>query len=241
MKGRKILVTGGSGLLGSELKKLLPDAVFPSHEEFDVTRPEHCRHFCEALGIEQILHAAAVISPPLIEQVPRLALEANILGTAFLTHICFLLGIRMIYVSTDYVFNGKLGLYSEDDSVHPVNKYAWSKLGGECAVRMLDDSLIVRASFGPEIFPYDKAVVDQWTSREPVGIIAKKIVQLLDFSDLKGVIHLGGRRQTVYEYARPLAKGRELGELRRAEMGVEVPRDTSLSTAKYAELTKEIE
>ena len=87
------------------------------------------------------------------------------------------------------------GGYREEDELHPVNKYAWSKLGGECAVRLYDRSLIVRTSFGPDVFPYERAFVDQWTSRESVSVVARKLVELVD-SERTGVVHVGGPRRT---------------------------------------------
>ncbi len=88
-------------------------------------------------------------------------------------------GLQLVYISTDYIFKGDRGLYSETDAVYPSNKYAWSKPGGECAMRLYDKALIIRTSFGPNTFPYEKAFVDQWTSRESVSVIARKINALL--------------------------------------------------------------
>jgi dTDP-4-dehydrorhamnose reductase len=141
-------------------------------------------------------------------------------------------GSRLIYISTDYVFNGEKGDYRETDPVYPVNKYAWSKLGGECAVRMYDKSLIIRTSFGPNIFPYQKAFVDQWTSRESVSAIARKIVALIN-RDITGVIHVGGTRKTVYEYAKGLDESKEIGKLSIKDISFNVPVDTSLNCEKY--------
>ena len=117
----------------------------------------------------------------------------------------------------------------------PVNKYAWSKLGGECAVRLYDKSLVIRTTFGPDVFPYEKAFVDQWTSREGVSIIARKISELID-KDLLGVIHVCGERETVFDYAKGLDESRDIGELSVNDVDFDVPRDTSLNCAKYNEL-----
>src|SRR5690606_22152297 len=96
------------------------------------------------------------------EKDPLNGIETNIIGTANVVKLCMKHSLRLIYISTDYVFSGDKGDYKENEPVHPVNKYAWSKLGGECAVRMYDKALIVRTSFGANVFPYDKAFVDQW-------------------------------------------------------------------------------
>lgn len=229
-----ILITGGSGLLGTALRKLLPDALYPSSAEFDVTRPDTMNAYAEGRELAAVLHAAAFTSPPKIEQDPMRAVAVNIVGTANVVGFCAARGVRLVYVCTDYVFRGDAGGYREDDPVFPVNRYAWSKLGGECAVRMYANSLVVRTTFGPEPFPYEKAFVDQWTSREVVSVVAAKLVPLLD-SDCTGTLHVGGPRRTVYEYALSAARGRPVGELSVDEVSFSVPRDTSLDCSAYRE------
>ena len=231
----KIIFTGGSGLLGSEFKKILPNVRYPSSKEFNVTDYLQMRNYIEENGAELIIHAAAFTSPPLIDKNPTKALDVNIIGTSNIVKLCIEFDARLIYISTDYVFNGDKGNYKETDPVLPVNKYAWSKLGGECAARLYDRALIVRTSFGPNTFPYEKAFVDQWTSRESVSTIAQKIARLID-EDISGVIHVGGRRKTVLEYARSLQNDKEVGELSRDNVSFEVPVDTSLDCSRYNEL-----
>ena len=122
----------------------------------------------------------------------------------------------------------------------PVNKYAWSKLGGECAARLYDKSLVIRTTFGPDVFPYEKAFVDQWTSRESVSVIAKKIAGLIDQEYLYGVIHVGGDRRTVYEYAKSLNENMDIGELSVNDVNFRVPKDTSLDCTKYESIFLEV-
>jgi len=105
-------------------------------------------------------------------------------------------------------------------------------------VRMYDKSLIIRTTFGPNVFPYPKAFVDQWTSRESVSVIAKKIAKLLD-KDITGAIHIGGKRKTVYEYAKSLDAAKNIGEISITDVNFAVPRDTSLSCEKYNEIIRE--
>ncbi|MCK4787028.1 MAG: NAD(P)-dependent oxidoreductase, partial [Desulfobacteraceae bacterium] len=212
MDKSKIIFTGGSGLLGSEFRKILPDIKYPSSKEFDVTKFDQMNEYARSSGCELVIHAAAFTSPPLIEKNPLKAIEVNIIGTSNVVRLCIEFDARLIYISTDYVFKGDKGNYKETAPVLPVNKYAWSKLGGECAVRMYDKSLIVRTSFGPNVFPYDKAFVDQWTSRESVLVIAEKISKLIE-KDITGVIHVGSKRKTVFEYAKSLDKTRDIGKL----------------------------
>lgn len=230
-----LLVTGGSGLLGRNLKPLLPGAWFPTRDEFNITDPASMRKYVEGKSIGTVFHGAAFTSPPKINENPGLALESNIVGTALVVQLCREIGAKLVYVSTDYVFAGSKGNYKEDDEVLPANKYAWSKLGGECAVRMYDNSLILRTSFGEMVFPYEKAFVDQWTSRLRVDQVAQKMVKAID-SDVKGVLHLGGIRQTVFDYARSVSPDKKIGELSLKDVTFVAPRDTSLDTTRYQTL-----
>ena len=234
-----ILYTGAGGLLGRELRKYLPRAHFPTHAEFDVTNFEAMDAFAEALvaanpsaPLRTIVHGAAFTSPPKVDQDPVKGLDTNIVGTANVVRLAHKYRLKLLYISTDYVFRGDRGNYSEADPVDPVNKYAWSKLGGECAVRMYDDSLIIRTSFGPNDFPYPKAFDDQYTSRESVGVFARKLVGILG-SEVKGVLHVGGPRRSVYEYAQSLDPSKDIGRLSIKNVSFAVPVDTSLDTSKY--------
>jgi len=231
----KVILTGGSGLLGSEFRKILPNIRYPSSKEFNITNYNQMREYVELNDCKLIVHAAAFTSPPLVDKDPLKALEVNIIGTSNVVKLCMEFDARLIYISSDYVFRGDRGNYKEDDLVYPVNKYAWSKLGGECAVRMYNKSLIIRTTFGPNIFPYDKAFVDQWTSRESVSLIAKRISKLLD-KNITGCIHVGGKRKTVFEYAKGLDETRDIGKLSINDVPFDVPVDTSLNCDKYSEL-----
>lgn len=230
-----ILFTGGNGLLGSEFKKIRPDIDYVDIEDFNVMNYDQMKSRVEGKDYRLILHAAAFTSPPRIDKNPLEAIQVNILGTANIVKLCFEFDFKIIYISTDYVFKGDQGNYKETDPVYPVNKYAWSKLGGECAVRLYDKALIIRTTFSPNLFPFEKAFIDQWTSRENVSIIARKINALLDL-DITGVIHVGGKRKTVYEFAKSLDENREIGKLSIHGVNFTVPVDTTLNCDKYDKL-----
>ena len=238
MDSSKILFTGGSGLLGSEFRKILPDIDYPSSSVFNVTNYAQMKSYIESKGFELIVHAAAFTSPPQIDKDPGKAVDVNIIGTCNVVKLCMEFDVRLIYICTDYVFRGDRGNYKEDDAVYPVNKYAWSKLGGECAVRLYDKSLIIRTTFGPNFFPYEKAFIDQWTSRESVSVIALKISKLID-KDITGVLHVGGGRRTVFEFAKSLDETRDIKELSIGDVNFVVPVDTSLDCDRYSEVVKD--
>jgi len=238
IKEEEILVTGGSGLLGRELHKLISRANYPSHRNFDVNDFPQIEQYLNKCRIKILIHLAAITSPPTVDEIPLGAMYTNITGTTKIVDLCATFNTKLIYISTDYVFSGLDGNYNEYSPINPVNKYAWSKLGGECAVRMYDNSLIIRTSFGPNKFPYEKAFTDQWTSRQSVSIIARKIVRIIkEKPDLTGIIHIGGDRKTVYEYARESKP--DVGRLKRADVDFKVPRDTSLDCSKYKALFEE--
>ncbi len=235
----QVLLTGGKGLLGFELRKLEPGLLSTDLEDFDVTNPDQMSDYLAGYNVTTILHAAAFTSPPKIDADPVKALQANIIGTANVATLCIEHQLRMVYISTDYVFQGDRGNYREHDELLPQNRYAWSKLGGECAVRMHPDSLIIRTSFCEPVFPYPKAFIDQYTSRDSVTVIAPLILKLALFPELTGTIHVGTKRKSVIELAWKLGRT-DVGELRRDEMSFEVPFDTSFDLSKLEEiLTKE--
>ena len=227
-----ILITGAAGKLGATLGKSLPNAIAGTRANFDITNAAMMHDFFEKnTSIDTVVHCAALVSPPKVNEHIADAIQANIIGTALLSIACYKRNIRLVYISTDYVFAGEKGMYKEGDELLPQNKYAWSKLGGECAVQMLDNYVIIRLSFGPDIFPYKAAFTDQFTSRESASAIAKKIKNIV-VSDFKGVIHIGGTRKSVYEYA--LSLGAEnIDKISIKDMSVKMPTDTSLDCSLY--------
>lgn len=231
------VITGGSGLLGTALRRLLPDALYPTSAEFDVRRAASIDTWLDNRPVRTIIHAAAFTSPPKVDQDPIRAIATNIVGTANLATWCLQHGAMLVYISTDYVFKGDKGMYREDDALWPVNKYAWSKLGGECAVRMVPEHLIIRTSFGPDVFPYPKAFVDQWTSRQSVSETAAQMVALVQ-RGARGTVHVGGPRRTVMEYAKSLDPTKVIEPLSLQDVAFVAPVDTSLDTTRFRELVQ---
>lgn len=229
---RSILITGGAGKLGSALASSMEGAHIGTRQNFDFTDVEMMTNFLDSNSeINTIVHCGAMVSPPKVNEHIDKAIKDNILGTALLSSLCFQKNIRLVYISTDYVFSGEKGNYTEEDELLPQNKYAWSKLGGECAVQMLNNFVIIRMSFGPDIFPYKAAFVDQYTSRETATEIVKKIKAIV-LSSFKGVIHIGGSRKSVYEYALSIGST-NIDQISIKDMNVKMPKDTSLNTDLY--------
>ena len=232
MPHKHTLITGGSGLLGSELKKLISGSIAPAHQELDINRERDLMDFCYTHRPQYFIHCAALRQDK--GGADPEAILTNIIGTANIALTCTMLDIKLIYISTDYVYPGTQGPYKETDPVLPVNKYAWGKLGGECSVQMMPSDLwlIYRLSFGAENFEHMKAVVDQKTSRVRVGMAARAIA--CSYTKYTGVFNFGTTKPwTVYDYA--VSRGEEVGRIKRAQIGPQIPADTSLDTTKFYE------
>jgi len=158
----------------------------------------------------------------------------NIVGSGMVSVNCIPSSIRLVYISTDYVYPSTLGNYKESDALLPFNDYAWSKLGGECSVRLVPNHLIIRTSFGASEFPYDVAYNNKWTSKDYVDIIAPMILQASQ-SDLQGVINIGTEKKTIFDFAsqRNEVKGKPL-------TNNSSPRDSSLNLTKWKAFQKSI-
>ena len=220
-----ILLTGGSGLLGTQLTSLDSSIISPERRELDIENRSDCRQWVETLSSQDILiHAAAFTSLPGSEEDPGAARNANIVGTVNLVNACQSSGVRLVYISTDYVFSGDKGFYKEEDPINPINLYAKTKAAGELAVRTYDNSLVIRTSFCENEFPHEKAFTDQFTSRDYVDVIAPMILAEAK-SNRVGIAHVGTERKSVYELARQ--RKLNVGELSILAVSFNAPRDTS--------------
>lgn len=193
-------MTGGSGLLGGELLKLDAPIIAPAKSELDITDIKSIEKALRKYKPDVILDLAAANKPPEHEANPEPGLSVNIIGTANLCLACNKANTKLIYVSTDYVYTGT-GPHKEEEALFPPSKFAWSKLGGECAVRMLKKFLILRLDFGPIPFAWEKVYNDHSVSKLYVNEMAPLVLKAAK-SDASGVMNLGGERISLEEYAR---------------------------------------
>lgn len=221
-----ILLTGGSGLLGRHLFQHL-ECYAPSHSDFDIEKPVLTK------GISMIVHCAAYTDVERAEVERDRAYLVNVLGTLKLAE----LGVPLVYISTEYVFDGAKGNYSEEDETNPVNCYARTKELGEKMAKHAPRWLIIRTLFKPRPFEHERAVTDQWTSGDYVDVIAPliaKAVKLFAAGKLKGVIHIGTGRKSTYDLAR---QSRDVTPITRSDISVPLPMDTSLNTRLWERLS----
>lgn len=226
----KILITGGSGLLGKELRKIDSNLIAPTHTELDITDFNKCEEVINKYNPDMIIHAAALIDNRVIEKFPIDMVSTNIVGTANISMICMSKGIRLVYISTDYVYEGDRGNYKETDLLRPFNLYAWSKLGGECSVNAVKNHLIIRTSFGKSTFDYKQAFIDKWASKDYVDIIAPMIYEA-SLSPLTGVLNMGTERKTLYSYASK--RSPQVIPVKIEDTTYITPYDTSLNLQKW--------
>ena len=199
---KKIVVTGGSGRFAQSLKKIRSKYkfIYPKKKSLNITRPKSIKKFLKKERPESVLHLAGLSRPMSIhDKNIKRSIDLNIVGTANLVRVCSELKIKLIYFSTSYVYPGKKGNYSEQDAVLPWNNYAWSKLGGECAVQMYKNSLILRVCMTEKPFLHKKAFANVKLNFIFHDQLSKLLIKLLN---KKGIINLGGPTKTVYNFAK---------------------------------------
>ncbi len=197
----KILVTGGNGRFGKVLKKLnYKNFIFPTKKQLDITNIKSIKRFIVKTKPKVIIHLAGLSRPlSLHEKNPVKSISLNIIGTSNLVIEAKKLNIKFIYFSSNYVYPGNKGNYKETDPLLPSSKYAWSKLGGEAAVHMYDNSLILRVCMTEKPFIHKKALSDVHLNFIFQDEIAKILPKLIKY---KGIINVGGPTRTVYQFAK---------------------------------------
>ena len=163
----KIIFTGGSGRFGEVFKKKtnFKDILFPTKKELDILNLKQIQQYLSKNKPEILIHAAGLSRPMDIhEKQINLSIDNNIIGTCNLVKVCKKLKIKLVYLSTSYVYPGSKGNYKETSPLLPYNNYAWSKLGGECAVQMYKNSLILRVCMTEKPFIHKFAFKDLITN-----------------------------------------------------------------------------
>ena len=199
---KKILLTGGDGRFAEILKKNNKslNIFFVSKKQCDILNLNSIIKIVKKIKPKILIHCAGLSRPMEIhEKNISKSIDLNIIGTANIVKICKKFNIKLIYFSTGYVYEGTKGNYSEKDSIKPFNNYGLSKLGGECAVAMYKNSLILRITMTKKPFQYNKAYTNLKTNymfhEDLVKILPKIINQ-------KGILNVGGKSQSVYSFVK---------------------------------------
>tara|TARA_B100001109_G_scaffold251431_1_gene245913 strand:- start:14 stop:718 length:705 start_codon:yes stop_codon:yes gene_type:complete len=197
-----ILVTGGQGRFAKVLKKnnKFLNLYFAAKKECNILNIKSLEKIVKKLKPKIILHCAGLSRPMDIHQKNiEKSIDLNIVGTANVVKICKKNNIKIIYFSTGYVYEGKKGNYSENDPVKPFNNYGLSKLGGECAVMMYKNSLILRITMTESPFLHKKA----YTNLKSNFMFHEDLVKILPkIINYKGILNVGGKTQSVFSFAK---------------------------------------
>ena len=146
------------------------------------------------------MHLAGLSRPMKIhEKDIKKSINLNIIGTANIVRACIEKNLKIIYFSTSYDYPGKKGKYKEVDPLLPWNNYGWSKLGGECAVQMYKNSLILRTCMTEKPFVHKSAFANVKTNFIYHDDFIKIFLKILN---KKGIFNIGGKAQTVYQFAK---------------------------------------
>ena len=198
----KIIVTGGNSRFASELKKIniKNKMFFLSKKELNILEPNSITNAIKKFKPKYIIHLAGLSRPLDIhkKEISK-SINLNIIGTANLVRACIRFKIKIIYFSTSYVYQGKKGNYKESDPVLPWSNYGWSKLGGEAAVQMYKNSLILRICMTEEPFIHKRAYCNVKSNFIFHKHLAKNLLKLIK---KKGIYNLGGKSQTIFNFAK---------------------------------------
>ncbi|MEM2909615.1 MAG: dTDP-4-dehydrorhamnose reductase [Nitrososphaerota archaeon] len=273
----RLLVTGGSGLIGGRLcleaVKMGHDVYAAEHEtSVDVGIPVKL-DLLDALSIESayeksrpevVIHTAALTDVDLCERNPELAFRVNSDATAQIALQAKRRGAFLIYISTDYVFDGVKGMYRETDEPNPINAYGLSKLKGEVAVKKFAERWCIARLSTPygihkmkKTFPEYvierlakgesvKVAYNQFTSPTYVPNFCRMLLEVVE-RDMQGIIHLSGStRASRLEVAVKVAELLNLDKalidptpLSELKLDAKRPEDSSLDVSKALQILKE--
>ena len=233
----RIVITGGTGRFASSLKKIKTKYLiyYPSKTHLNILREKSIFNYLKKKKPKYLIHLAGLSRPMSAHNLDiKKSIDLNIIGTANIVKICEKLKIKLIYFSSSYVYPGKKGDYNENDPVLPINNYAWSKLGGECSVKLYKNSLIVRASMTEKPFIHKAAFSDFLTNFIFHEDIAPKVFKLLN---LKGIINFGGKSQSVFRFAKKYNPKIKKISCKKV-FGTSYPSNTSMNLKKFKKILK---
>ena len=276
----RILVTGASGLLGSKIAEVAVKKGEEVYSAYNTHKPEYgkpirldltdalsCKAAFEEARPEAVIHSAALTNVDLCEREREVAWRVNVAGALEVARLCKELRSFLILVSTDYVFDGSRGGYSEDDEPNPVNYYGLTKLEAENKIKQILDEMsycIARTSviygskpaagkvnFALWVLESLKRGMEVSVARDQVNSptlntnLANMILEIVE-RRLAGVYHLAGSTPiSRYDFAKLLAEEFKLPkELIRSVTSDKLswaarrPRDSSLNVSKAASMLR---
>lgn len=272
---QRLLVTGASGLLGSRIMEhargnfeAVPlHGAKPLHSnslKLDITNQNSVSKLCNKLKPHIVIHTASETNVDRCEIEKEHAWKVNVEGTRNIAIACGKTNIRLVYISTDYVFNGEKGNYTEEDKPVPINYYGLTKLEGENQVTShCQNHLVLRTSvlYGRHPWKQNFATwtINQLKQQQEITVVedhyntptladnlAEMAIEVAK-KDLRGLYHASGsERISRYEFAKKIAKTYNLNAdlIKPVKMSqltawiAKRPKDSSLSTGKIQKQLK---
>ncbi len=221
----RLMITGSSGFLGWQLccqaiskwqvyglyLNNVPLASHITSIQCDLTHPKQLRSVFSSIAPKAVIHAAAVSTPQLCRQDPDTSFKVNVEATAHLAELCARIKTKLLFVSTDLVFDGYHAPYSEDSPVSPVNIYGKHKAMAEKLVlERLPEAAVCRLPllFGWAPGPrrnFTLRIIEALADCRPVSLFVDQYRSPLDthsaarallkFLNWQGLLHLGGLRR----------------------------------------------
>lgn len=206
----KVLVTGAGGMLGQDLCAVFEDNglyVIPlTHNDLDITNFDNCKTIIEQIKPQIIINIAAYTNVEKAEEEPDIALKINQKGAENIAKISKETGAIMVHISTDYVFDGIKNVpYLASDAPNPLNKYGYSKLKGEDAVKKFGDKYyIVRTSWLYGLFGknFVDTMIELSKQQDEIKVVDDQIGSPTYTVDLAmGILNIIGKPYGTYHIA----------------------------------------
>ena len=217
----KVLVLG-DGLLGSEIVKQTNwDYISRKKDGFDITKNDF-----NFDGYDVIINCIAFTNTYSNDKESNW--NINYKAVADLVDYCNNFNIKLIHISTDYVYTNSNAEVSENDiPVHGNNWYSYTKLLADAYVELKSNNyLICKGTHKPNPFPYEKAWVDQWGNFDYVDVISSLIINLV-MSNNFGIFNIGTEFKSMFDLAKQTNKN-----VKPSEKPDHVPNDTSMDISK---------
>ena len=192
----KFFITGVNGQLGYDVKRELlergyTDILAPTRVDLDITNEDAVKKMIREYRPSVIFHCAAYTAVDKAEEEQEKCYQVNVLGTKYLTEAAKEMDAKIIYISTDYVFDGtKEGIYQIEDKVNPVNYYGKTKYLGENFIREYDNHIIVRISwvFGINGKNFIRTMLNLAESHKELNVVCDQIGSPTYTKDLAGLL-----------------------------------------------------
>ena len=234
---KKIIFTGGSGRFSKVFKNFKTNykVFYPNKKNLNINKLYSIKRYVSKIKPDYLIHCAALSRPMSIhDQNINKSIDTNIIGTSNIVKICNVYKVKLIYFSTNYVYPGTKGNYKENDPVMPINKYAISKLGGECAVQMYKNSLILRICMTEKPFVHKQAFNDVEMNFMFHEDLARNLLKLIN---KKGIINVGGKKQKVINFAKKYNKNIKSVSARKI-INKDYPLKQSMNIDKFLKIIK---